>query len=141
MDLGIEDSRFAEPGRAMAIGFGGTLCILSSAFAVAITVGFIWDNAALAFMGFMASLSAFGAGVATVVGMPLSSASLWRGFVTVTGAAVLLWPAGLIVQWIRGWIGGDDLTYSALYLMTWPAVIACGLLGGLLIAIGRVARR
>jgi hypothetical protein len=141
MDLGIEDSPFAEPGRAMAIGFGGTLCILSSAFAVALTVGFIWSSVGLAIVGFMASLAGFGAGVATVVGMPFPSASLWRGFVTATGVAVLLWPAGLVVGWFRGLIRGDDLTYEALYMMTWPAVIACVLLGGLLIAIGRVARR
>jgi hypothetical protein len=140
MDLTIEDNSFAAPGRRTAIGVGGTLFMLSSAFAAAVAAGFLQGNAGLVGPYFAIGLPDFGILAVLMALARVSTVTLWRWYVTGSGVAIILWPAGLVIQWFRGFEAGDPVS-NLLNGMTWYALLGCALLGGLLIVIAKVAGR
>jgi hypothetical protein len=139
MNLAIEDTSFAAPGRRTAIGFGGTLFVLSSTFAAAVTAGFIQGSAERVGSYFAMGLPDFGVMAVLMALAPVTTVTLWRWYVTGSGVAIVLWPTGFVVQWIRGFEASDPVS-NVLNGMTWYAVLGCALLGGLLIAIARVTQ-
>lgn len=126
--------------RFWAMVIGGMLFMCCGSFALCMTVGFVFQNARLGIALYPVWLVACGLPVALVCGSPMSTVALWRLFVIASGAAIITWPAGLLVQWFRGYDESQAWTHI-IYMTTWPVVATCVLLGGFLIAVGRVAGR
>jgi hypothetical protein len=139
MHLAIEDTSFAAPGRRTAIGVGGALFALSSTFAAAVTAGFIQGAPERVGSYFAMSLPDFGILSVLAALAPVSTVALWRWYVAGSGVAIVLWPTGLVIQWLRGFEASDPLS-NVLNGMTWYAVLGCTLLGGLLTAIASVTQ-
>lgn len=139
MNHTIEDNSFSAPGRRTAIGVGGTLFTLSSTFAAAVTAGYIQGSAELVGPYFAIGLPDFGILAVLMALAQVATVTLWRWYVTGSGVAIILWPAGLVVQWLRG-LNASDSVSNVLNGMTWYAVLGCVLLGGLLIAIAKFAQ-
>jgi hypothetical protein len=139
MNLAIEDTSLAAPGRRTAVGVGGALFALSSTFAAAVTAGFIQGGVERVGSYFAMGLPDFGVLAVLMALAPVSTVTLWRWYVAGSGVAIVFWPTGLIVQWFRGFAAGDPVS-NVLNGMTWYAVLGCALLGGLLIAIASVTQ-
>jgi hypothetical protein len=139
MNLSTEETSFAAPGRRTAIGFGGTLFMLSSTFAAAVTAGFIQGSVERVGSYFAMGLPDFGVLAVLIALAPVTSITLWRWYVAGSGVAIILWPTGLVLQWIRGFAASDPVS-NVLNGMTWYAVLGCALLGSLLIVIARVTQ-
>ena len=137
MDIEHTDDQWAvfDKSRAWALMVGGILFMFSGAIGLTSILDAMVGNPALDMVFFLASFTGIGFVMSMAYGSTETTARVWGFFLSATGISVICWPADLVVHSIRGY----DYTQSGSYVLsflTWPAVGACTLLGGLLIAIG-----
>ncbi len=136
----FENSSQLDLPRFWAMLIGGMLFMLCGAFAISLTAGLVFNDTKLAFVFYPVGLALCGLAVTLVHGSPIPAVALWRIYIVATGATIAGLPIGLIVHSVRSpqedqtWLGFFDLS-------AWPVVATCLLLGGFLIAVGRVAGR